>query len=100
MDGKGEIKAKEYFPLERKGPSVIERQAIRMPLHTGIKMIDALIPIGRGQRELIIGDRGLGKTALAMDAIINQKHEKNRPFCVYVACGQKKSQSKETDCHS
>ncbi len=91
IDGKGEIKAKEYLPLERKGPSVIERKAIGVPLHTGIKMVDALIPIGRGQRELIIGDRGLGKTAIAIDAIINQKHEKNRPACVYVACGQKKS---------
>lgn len=94
LDGKGEIKAKEYLPLERKGPSVIERQPITKPLHTGIKMIDALIPIGRGQRELIIGDRGLGKTAVAIDAIINQKHEKNRPYCIYVACGQKKSKVK------
>ncbi|MFA5714192.1 MAG: F0F1 ATP synthase subunit alpha [Candidatus Paceibacterota bacterium] len=91
LDGKGEIKAKEYLPLERKGPSVIERKPITKPLHTGIKMVDALIPIGRGQRELIIGDRGLGKTAIALDAIINQKTEKNRPYCVYVACGQKKS---------
>jgi F-type H+-transporting ATPase subunit alpha len=91
LDGKGEIKAKEFLPLERKGPSVIERQPVTKPLHTGIKMVDALIPIGRGQRELIIGDRGLGKTAVALDAIVNQKHEKNRPFCVYVACGQKKA---------
>ncbi|MFA5714575.1 MAG: F0F1 ATP synthase subunit alpha [Candidatus Paceibacterota bacterium] len=94
LDGKGEIKAKEYLPLERKGPSVIERQMITKPMHTGIKMVDALIPIGRGQRELIIGDRGLGKTAIALDAIINQKSEKNRPYCVYVACGQKKSKVK------
>ncbi|MCK9578442.1 F0F1 ATP synthase subunit alpha [bacterium] len=91
LDGKGEIKTKTYLPLERKGPSVIERQPVNTPLHTGIKAIDALIPIGRGQRELIIGDRGLGKTAIAIDAIINQKNEKNRPICVYVACGQKKS---------
>ncbi|MFA5169403.1 MAG: F0F1 ATP synthase subunit alpha [Candidatus Paceibacterota bacterium] len=91
LDGKGEIKAKEYLPLERKGPSVIERQPVTKPLHTGIKMVDALIPIGRGQRELIIGDRGLGKTAIALDAIINQKNEKNRPYCIYVACGQKKA---------
>ncbi|MFA5013465.1 MAG: F0F1 ATP synthase subunit alpha, partial [Candidatus Paceibacterota bacterium] len=91
LDGKGEIKATEYLPLERKGPSVIERKPIGTPVHTGIKMVDALIPIGRGQRELIIGDRGLGKTAVAIDAIINQKNEKNRPYCVYVACGQKKS---------
>lgn len=94
IDGKGEIKAKEYLPLERKGPSVIERKPVGTPLHTGIKVIDALIPIGRGQRELIIGDRSLGKTALALDAIINQKNEKNRPFCVFVACGQKKSKVK------
>ncbi|MCK9446350.1 F0F1 ATP synthase subunit alpha [bacterium] len=91
LDGKGEIKAKEFLPLERKGPSVIERQPVTKPLHTGIKMVDALIPIGRGQRELIIGDRGLGKTAVALDAIVNQKNEKNRPYCVYVACGQKKA---------
>ncbi|MFZ3054991.1 MAG: F0F1 ATP synthase subunit alpha [Minisyncoccales bacterium] len=94
LDGKGEIKATEYLPLERKGPSVIERQPVTKPLHTGIKMVDALIPIGRGQRELIIGDRGLGKTAIALDAIINQKHEKNRPYCIYVACGQKKAKVK------
>ena len=94
LDGKGEIKAAEYLPLERKGPSVIDRKGVGVPLHTGIKIIDALIPIGRGQRELIIGDRGLGKTAIALDAIINQKNEKNRPFCVYVACGQKKSKVK------
>jgi F-type H+-transporting ATPase subunit alpha len=91
LDGKGEIKAKEFLPLERKGPSVIERQPVTKPLHTGIKMVDALIPIGRGQRELIIGDRGLGKTAVALDAIVNQKNEKNRPYCIYVACGQKKA---------
>ena len=91
LDGKGEIKTKTYLPLERKGPSVIERQPVNTPFHTGIKTIDALIPIGRGQREMIIGDRGLGKTAIAIDAIINQKNEKNRPVCVYVACGQKKS---------
>jgi len=94
LDGKGEIKSKEFFPLERKGPSVIERQPVTKPLHTGIKMVDSLIPIGRGQRELIIGDRGLGKTAIAIDTIINQKGEKNRPSCIYVACGQKKSKVK------
>ena len=86
LDDKGEIISKESLPLERKGPSVIERQPVTKPLHTGIKMVDALIPIGRGQRELIIGDRGLGKTAVALDAIINQKDEKNRPKCIYVAC--------------
>ena len=94
LDGKGEIKSKEFFSLERKGPSVIERQPVTKPLHTGIKMVDSLIPIGRGQRELIIGDRGLGKTAIAIDTIINQKGEKNRPSCIYVACGQKKSKVK------
>jgi F-type H+-transporting ATPase subunit alpha len=94
LDGKGEIKATEYLPLERKGPGVIDRKGISTPMHTGIKVVDALIPIGRGQRELIIGDRGLGKTAVAIDAIINQKNEKNRPFCIYVACGQKKSKVK------
>ncbi len=96
LDGKGEIKTDQFFPLERKGPSVIERQPVTKPMHTGIKMIDSLIPIGRGQRELIIGDRGLGKTAIALDAIINQKNEKDRPKCIYVACGQKKSKVKRT----
>ncbi|MDD3292625.1 MAG: F0F1 ATP synthase subunit alpha [Candidatus Pacebacteria bacterium] len=94
LDGKGEIKADEYLPLERKGPSVIERSPVSAPIHTGIKMVDALIPIGKGQRELIIGDRSLGKTAIAIDTIINQKKEKNRPYCIYVACGQKKSKVK------
>jgi len=94
IDGKGEIKATEYLPLERKGPSVMDRKGVGTPLHTGIKMVDVLIPIGRGQRELIIGDKGLGKTAIAIDAIINQKNEKNRPYCIYVACGQKKSKIK------
>jgi F-type H+-transporting ATPase subunit alpha len=94
IDGKGEIKADEYLPLERKGPGIIDRSAVSTPIHTGIKMIDALIPVGRGQRELIIGDRSLGKTAIAVDAIINQKKEKNRPYCIYVACGQKKSKIK------
>ncbi|HNP79346.1 MAG TPA: F0F1 ATP synthase subunit alpha [Candidatus Pacearchaeota archaeon] len=94
LDGKGEIKGEEYLPLERKGPGVIDRSPVSTPIHTGIKMVDALIPIGRGQRELIIGDRGLGKTAVAIDAIVNQKKEKNRPYCIYVACGQKKSKIK------
>lgn len=94
LDNKGDIESGMEHPLERMGPSVIERQPITKPLHTGIKMIDALIPIGRGQRELIIGDRGIGKTAIAIDAIINQKNEKNRPACIYVACGQKKSKVK------
>ena len=94
IDGKGEIKSRGTTPVERKGPSVIDRKGVGVPLHTGIKMIDALIPIGRGQRQLIISDRGLGKTAIALDTIINQKNEKNRPACIYVACGQKKSKVK------
>ena len=94
IDGKGEILAKEKLPLERKGPSVMDRQPVNEPLHIGLKIVDALTPVGRGQRQLIIGDKGLGKTAIALDAIINQKNEKNRPYCVYVACGQKKSKVK------
>lgn len=95
IDGKGEIKGKLYnMPLERKAPGVIYRQPVNEPLQTGIKPIDAMIPIGRGQRELIIGDRQTGKTAIAVDAIINQKefYEKGEPvYCIYVAIGQKGS---------
>ncbi len=95
IDGKGEIKGKTYnMPLERKAPGVIFRQPVNEPLQTGIKPIDAMIPIGRGQRELIIGDRQTGKTAIAVDAIINQKefYEKGEPvYCIYVAIGQKGS---------
>ncbi len=95
IDGKGEIKGKTYnMPLERKAPGVIFRQPVNEPLQTGIKSIDAMIPIGRGQRELIIGDRQTGKTAIAVDAIINQKefYDKGEPvFCIYVAVGQKGS---------
>jgi len=94
IDGKGEINAKERLPLERKGPSVMDRQPVKEPMHTGVKIVDALTPIGRGQRQLIIGDKGLGKTAIAIDTIINQKNEKDRPVCIYVACGQKKSKIK------
>ncbi|MGB9912783.1 MAG: F0F1 ATP synthase subunit alpha, partial [Candidatus Kapaibacteriota bacterium] len=72
LDGKGPIKAKQFLPIERKAPGVIFRQPVKEPLQTGLKMIDALIPIGRGQRELIIGDRQTGKTAIAVDTIINQ----------------------------
>jgi F-type H+-transporting ATPase subunit alpha len=95
IDGKGPI-AGELFemPLERKAPGVIYRQPVTEPLQTGIKAIDAMIPIGRGQRELIIGDRQTGKTAVAIDAIINQRefYEKGEPvFCIYVAVGQKAS---------
>jgi F-type H+-transporting ATPase subunit alpha len=95
IDGKGEIKGDRYkMPLERKAPGVIFRQPVNQPLQTGIKAIDAMIPIGRGQRELIIGDRQTGKTAIAIDTIINQKywHDKGEPvYCVYVAVGQKGS---------
>ena len=94
IDGKGEIQTKQKLPLERKGPSVMDRQPVKEPMHTGIKIVDALTPIGRGQRQLIIGDKGLGKTAVAIDTIINQKNEKDRPVCIYVACGQKKSKVK------
>ena len=95
IDGKGPI-AGELFemPLERKAPGVIYRQPVNEPLQTGIKAIDSMIPIGRGQRELIIGDRQTGKSAVAIDAIINQKEffEKGEPvFCIYVAVGQKAS---------
>lgn len=88
-DGKGEIKLEKFYPIEKIAPGVITRQSVRTPLQTGIKAIDSMIPIGRGQRELIIGDRQTGKTALAIDTIINQK-DKNC-VCIYVAVGQKES---------
>lgn len=95
IDGKGPIKGTLYeMPIERKAPGVIFRQPVNQPLQTGIKAIDAMIPIGRGQRELIIGDRQTGKTAIAIDTIINQKsfYEKGEPvYCIYVAVGQKGS---------
>jgi F-type H+-transporting ATPase subunit alpha len=95
IDGKGPISSDLYeMPLERKAPGVIFRQPVNEPLQTGIKAIDAMIPIGRGQRELIIGDRQTGKTAVAIDTIINQKefYEAGKPvFCIYVAIGQKAS---------
>ncbi|HQB47266.1 MAG TPA: F0F1 ATP synthase subunit alpha [Bacteroidales bacterium] len=95
IDGKGEIKGEVWeMPLERKAPGVIFRQPVNEPLQTGIKAIDAMIPIGRGQRELIIGDRQTGKTAIAIDTIINQRefYEKGEPvYCIYVATGQKGS---------
>ncbi len=95
IDGKGEIKGKRYnMPLERKAPGVIYRQPVNEPLQTGIKAIDSMIPIGRGQRELIIGDRQTGKTAVAIDTIINQKefYEAGETvYCIYVATGQKAS---------
>lgn len=89
VDGKGEIKTKDFYPMEKIAPGVITREPVSEPVQTGIKAIDALIPIGRGQRELIIGDRQTGKTAVAIDAIINQKGQNMK--CVYVAVGQKES---------
>src|SRR5262249_34532809 len=89
LDGKGPIVTKEYTPTERIAPGIIDRQPVREPLQTGIKAIDAMIPIGRGQRELIIGDRQTGKTAVAIDTIINQKD--SGVICIYVAIGQKNS---------
>ncbi|MBP6826787.1 MAG: F0F1 ATP synthase subunit alpha [Saprospiraceae bacterium] len=95
IDGKGPITGKKYeMPLERKAPGVIYRQPVNEPLQTGVKAIDSMIPIGRGQRELIIGDRQTGKTAIAIDTIINQKEFFDRGetvYCIYVACGQKAS---------
>jgi F-type H+-transporting ATPase subunit alpha len=89
IDGKGEIKAREYRRIEVKAPGVVYRQPVREPLQTGIKSIDAMIPIGRGQRELILGDRQTGKTAIVVDTIINQRDED--VYCIYVAIGQKQS---------
>ncbi len=97
VDGKGPIfKAgtkNEYYPVERNAPGVIERSPVNTPVHTGIKAIDSMIPIGRGQRELIIGDRQTGKTSIAIDTIINQKLDTRypTPICIYVAIGQKES---------
>jgi len=89
IDGKGPIKAKNVGPIERIAPGVIDRKSVHEPLQTGIKAIDGMIPVGRGQRELIIGDRQTGKTAVAIDTIINQKGK--NVFCIYVAVGQKRS---------
>ena len=89
IDGKGPIEAKEYRPIESPAHGIIERQSVSVPLQTGIKAIDSMIPIGRGQRELIIGDRQTGKTAIAIDTIINQKGQ--GVHCIYVAIGQKAS---------
>ena len=92
LDKKGEIKYENSYPLEKIAPEVLKREPVNTPLHTGIKSIDSMIPIGRGQRELIIGDRQIGKTALAIDAIINQKQDSLKtPVCIYVAIGQKSS---------
>jgi F-type H+-transporting ATPase subunit alpha len=89
IDGKGPIVTDKYRPVETVSPNVVERQPVKEPLQTGLKAIDSMIPIGRGQRELIIGDRQTGKTALAIDTIINQKN--TDVFCIYVAIGQKSS---------
>ena len=89
IDGKGPIKTDKFGPIERVAPGVIDRKSVHEPMQTGIKSIDGMIPIGRGQRELIIGDRQTGKTAVAIDAIINQKGQ--NMFCIYVAVGQKRS---------
>ena len=89
IDGKGEIQATEFRPVERRAPGIADRQSVKEPLQTGIKAIDAMVPIGRGQRELINGDRGTGKTAIAVDTILNQKGQ--GVICIYVAIGQKAS---------
>ena len=94
VDGLGEIKTDKTRPIERKAPGVMDRQSVNQPLQTGIKAIEALVPIGRGQRELIIGDRKTGKTALALDTIINQKGQD--VICIYVAIGQKESTVKNS----
>ncbi|MCQ2914412.1 MAG: F0F1 ATP synthase subunit alpha [Alphaproteobacteria bacterium] len=98
IDGKGAIEADEYRPVDIKAPGIIARKSVHEPLQTGLKAIDALIPIGRGQRELIIGDRQTGKTAIILDTILNQKalndkakSDKEKMFCIYVAVGQKRS---------
>jgi len=89
IDGKGPVNTKQFGPIERIAPGVIERKSVHEPMQTGIKAIDGMIPIGRGQRELIIGDRQTGKTAVCLDAIINQKGQ--NMICIYVAIGQKRS---------
>src|SRR6516162_485925 len=89
IDGKGPIQTSQFSPIERLAPGVVDRQPVKEPLQTGLKAIDGMVPIGRGQRELIIGDRQTGKTAVAIDAIINQRGKD--VFCIYVAVGQKQS---------
>ena len=89
VDGKGPLNAKKFRPIEGRAPNVVQRQPVKEPVQTGLKCIDSMIPIGRGQRELIIGDRQTGKTALAVDAIINQRD--TDVYCIYVAIGQKQS---------
>jgi F-type H+/Na+-transporting ATPase subunit alpha len=89
IDDKGPIQTTETIPIERLAPGVVDRQPVKQPLQTGIKAIDAMVPIGRGQRELIIGDRQTGKTTVALDTIINQRGQD--VICIYVAIGQKRS---------
>lgn len=89
LDGKGDLDTGKFYPIEKIAPGVITRQGVNQPVQTGIKAIDAMVPIGRGQRELIIGDRQIGKTAIAIDTIINQKGQNMK--CIYVAIGQKES---------
>src|SRR6187455_1386464 len=89
LDGKGPIGSTQFSPIERIAPGVVDRQSVKEPLQTGLKAIDAMVPVGRGQRELIIGDRQTGKTAVGIDTIINQKGQD--VFCIYVAIGQKRS---------
>ncbi|MGD8503607.1 MAG: F0F1 ATP synthase subunit alpha, partial [Syntrophobacterales bacterium] len=89
LDGKGPIETDTFSRIERIAPGVIHRQPVNEPMYTGLKAIDSMTPVGRGQRELIIGDRQIGKTAIGVDAIINQKGQD--VICIYVACGQKKS---------
>jgi F-type H+-transporting ATPase subunit alpha len=93
IDNKGKIKADKMMEVEKVAPGVITRESVNQPIQTGIRAVDALIPIGRGQRELIIGDRGTGKTAIVLDTFINQKNidEKSRPICIYVSIGQKRA---------
>jgi F-type H+-transporting ATPase subunit alpha len=95
QDGQGDIKTKKQNPIEREAYGVMDRQSVNTPLHTGIKAIDSIIPIGRGQRELIIGDRYTGKTTVAVDTILNQLNEskETRPICIYVSIGQKESKT-------
>jgi len=90
IDGKGPINATAYRPVERVAPGVVWRSPVNTPMQTGLKAIDSMVPIGRGQRELIIGDRQVGKTAIAVDTIINQREKKDL-ICIYVAIGQKQS---------
>lgn len=95
LDGKGPVEGTSYRPIEREAYGVMDRSPVNTPIHTGIKAVDSMIPIGRGQRELIIGDRGTGKTTIAIDTILNQKAEPEatRPICIYVAIGQKESKT-------